>query len=504
MASPPPPSPPPPSPSLCPPGVTNLLSEEECLGVISRYGSCDRNGARARCDATCNHHCIFTEPTPPPPPPPGAKNVLYLIIDDLRNEGGVYLQHHVQTPHLDALAAGGVTFTRAYTQSSLCGVPGRSCRVLAPALHSAHSRSHSHAFLVSLECSAPSRSSFLTGRGPEDSQLWDTFWSSFRTHGKLGTPSVPTRGANWTTLPGHFKRHGWRVYGVGKTIDDINQDWPRSWSRERPHTPYSYQRCPGANRGSQTWCALDPTRFDASEHIDDIIATDLIDAITTADERGRLESPPRPFMIMGGFVRPHGPWMIPQSAWTSHNYSNVPLPAHPARADGPTSAPFHGWSNTSIEIPPMRRQALADGSVVTVPGSMDATNAEHTQFTITAHAAGVLPSAATRLARHAYWAAVTYVDAQVGRVLTHLSQRGLTATTLVVAHSDHGYHLGEYGSWRKGTLYELAARVPLIMRVPWKPNSANTRSSEIIELLDLYQTYAPLPSAPLPSAPLRF
>jgi iduronate 2-sulfatase len=148
-------------------------------------------------------------------------NVLYLIIDDLRNEGATYGQQSAM-PNLDALAAGGVTFDRAYCQSSLC---------------------------------SPSRSSFMTGRPPEAAQIWDTFWASIRTHGRLGT-GTPTVAANWTTLPGHFKAHGWRVYGAGKTIDYLNQDWPRSWSRERRHFPYSYQRCPGAIRGSQGWYGL--------------------------------------------------------------------------------------------------------------------------------------------------------------------------------------------------------------------------------------------------------
>ena len=115
--------------------------------MLERY-DCNRYGARERCAATCDHGCTFSDP-PPPDAPPGARNVLYLIIDDMRPEGGAYGQPHVSTPHLDTLAASGLTFTRAYAQASLC---------------------------------SPSRASFLTGRPPEASQLFDTFWATFRSH----------------------------------------------------------------------------------------------------------------------------------------------------------------------------------------------------------------------------------------------------------------------------------------------------------------------------------
>ncbi len=102
------------------------------------------------------------------------------------------------------------------------------------------------------------------------------------------------------------------------------------------------------------------------------------------------------------------------------------------------------------------------------------------------------------MARHAYCAAVTYVDEQSGRVLYRLSSLGLEQSTLTLLYSDHGYHLGEYGSCRKGTLFGLAARVPLIIRAPWKPRSVGQRTSTLAELVDLYPTVAALAGAPAP------
>ena len=219
----------------------------------------------------------------------------------------------------------------------------------------------------------------------------------------------------------------------------------RSWSRERPHSGYSYQRCPGANKGSQTWCALDTSTLAAAEHIDEVLAADLIDALTAAHARGVADAaiaadnaPPRPFFIMGGFVRPHGPWMMPSSAWLQYNDTHTPLPTHPSRVDGPMDAPYHGWTDAGIEFPPTRRHVLSDGRVVWLPGGANATAEQHSLFTVSAAAHGTVPPAQARAARHAYWAACTYVDAQIGRVLRHLSALQLEQSTLVIAHSDHG------------------------------------------------------------------
>ena len=93
---------------------------------------------------------------------------------------------------------------------------------------------------------------------------------------------------------------------------------------------------------------------------------------------------------------------------------------------------------------------------------------------------------------------VTWVDSQIGRVLDALDTLGLTNNTLVVLFGDHGYHLGEGDSWYKQTNWELATRIPLIIRAPWKTASQGKNNYALVESVDLYRTIAELVDAPTP------
>jgi hypothetical protein len=89
-----------------------------------------------------------------------------------------------------------------------------------------------------------------------------------------------------------------------------------------------------------------------------MIASDMIDALSSANNAnlyaGATGGTPRPFFLMGGFVRPHGPWMVPMEAYLNVNSSISELPTNPNRMDGPLNAPYHGWSDAGLELPPMR------------------------------------------------------------------------------------------------------------------------------------------------------
>lgn len=113
-----------------------------------------------------------------------------------------------------------------------------------------------------------------------------------------------------------------------------------------------------------------------------------------------------------------------------------------------------------------------------------------------------LPADDMRAARRAYRAAVSGMDRKLGSLLDELSRLGLAASTAVCLHSDHGWHLGEGGAWRKFTNYELATRVPLIIRAPWLGGGGGDgdarRSDSLVELVDVLPTIAALAGVPLP------
>ncbi|XP_065192922.1 iduronate 2-sulfatase-like isoform X2 [Sycon ciliatum] len=94
--------------------------------------------------------------------------------------------------------------------------------------------------------------------------------------------------------------------------------------------------------------------------------------------------------------------------------------------------------------------------------------------------------------RRGYYAAVSYIDAQVGTLLDHLDTLGLAENTVVSFHSDHGWQLGEHNMWCKMSNYELGTRVPMMIRAPWVEGSAGKRTSALVELVDLYPTLAEL------------
>lgn len=154
------------------------------------------------------------------------RSLVYIVADDWRNEAAAaYGQRHMQTPNIDALSRSGLTFDRAYCQLARC---------------------------------APSRHSFLTGRGPQTTRVL-TSSSYFRGYN-------PTSN-EWRTLPEHLRLNGWLTFGMGKLFPSNSyHDEPRSWSPDMAYFGYDMQRCPGIidprklpqiESPTGTWCALE-------------------------------------------------------------------------------------------------------------------------------------------------------------------------------------------------------------------------------------------------------
>lgn len=362
-------------------------------------------------------------------PHPGPRmNVLLLIADDLNCNLGCYGSPGALTPHIDQLATRGVRFDRAYCQIPLC---------------------------------SPSRSSFLTGRRPDVTGIVvnPDLQNPYAAHFRMNIPDT-------VTLPEGFRTEGWFTARVGKVyhfgvpydigssgLDDI-ASWdlavnPRGRDRELHDEIYSTapERVAHGLGGAESGF-----RWFADEKGKDADYTDGIGATEAVKLLERFQRESRPFFLAVGFYRPHTPLVAPKSYFDQHPPEAITLPSLSAddRARRPEPAYATWRAEWAAASDPQRR--------------------------------GVI---------QAYDAVISFMDAQVGRVVEAVDRLGLASTTVIVFISDHGYHLGDHALWQKLSLFERSARVPLIIVAPGaKANGRATQS--LAELVDLYPTLADL------------
>jgi iduronate 2-sulfatase len=299
----------------------------------------------------------------------------------------------------------------------------------------------------------PSRASVLNGRRPDATQVYD-----LDRHFREALPDV-------VTLPQLFRQNGWFTARVGKIyhydvpngIGTDGLDDKPSWQlvvnpKGRDVTDEKLITNPTPQKpvsAALSWLAADGSD---EEQTDGMIATEAIRLL----EKHREE----PFFLGVGFFRPHTPFVAPKKYFDLHPLDSIRLPEAPAddRDDIPVAAFAH-----NNPIPNYGLDELT-----------------------------------CRKALQAYRASVSFVDAQIGRVLDALEKLQLADNTIVVLWSDHGYHLGEHlGIWQKRTLFEESARAPLIIRTPGA--KGNGRSCHrIVEFIDIYPTLADLASLKAP------
>ncbi len=347
------------------------------------------------------------------------KNVLFIVADDLRPELGAYGVQGVVAPHLDALAARGVVFERAYCQQAVCN---------------------------------PSRSSALTGLRPDRLRVWDLA-ARFRET----TPGV-------VTIPEHFKKHGYFTQGIGKIFHNetraipgrVSMTDPESWSVPPVHATGAHWEDdptnPAAKGGVlQVLDVADEAYFDGQ------IAREAMAALD------QLSGRPEPFFLAVGFWKPHLPFNAPKKYWDLYRREQFAAPDLPGFPAGAPEIARHNWSELRSYGGVPKQGGLAAGQTAEL--------------------------------WHGYYAAISFLDAQVGKVLTRLRELGLEDDTIVVFWGDHGFHLGEHELWAKTSNYELDARVPLIVAAPGVARSGG-RTKAVVELVDLFPTLTDLAGLP--------
>ncbi len=295
----------------------------------------------------------------------------------------------------------------------------------------------------------PSRASLLTGLRPATLGIWD-----LPTHFRQSHPSV-------VTLPELFKGAGYFTQNTGKIYHNWRQDEFKGDAQSWSVPAVMHYNSHGADKPQLTSeispdeaslprCEMRDVPDEA--YFDGRIANLAVSALQD------LAAKEQPFFLAVGFWKPHAPFNAPKRYWDLYAPREIPAAA---TASAPRAVP---------EI------ALHDSREI-LRGFRDRPTGKPT------------PEEALQL-RHGYYAATSYVDAQVGKVVAELDRLALASSTIIVFWSDHGFHLGEHALWAKTSNFELDARVPLIIATPDHPRGQRTHA--IVELLDLYPTLADL------------
>lgn len=368
-----------------------------------------------------------------PPVVKARPNVLFIAVDDMRPDLGCYGNTFAKTPNLDKLASQGMVFTRAYCQQAVC---------------------------------SPSRTSLLTARRPDTTRVYE-----LQTHFRKTIPDV-------VTLPEHFRNNGYVTTSLSKIFHGGLDD-PQSWSIPSwvPGSPAAWNTPENAARNKAQWVRLKesglraapapPTRAQRgpawnAPDVEDNALPDGKTAETAIRALGELKG--KPFFLATGFLKPHLPFVAPKRYFDLHPADTVRMLDYAAPPKGVPPIALHNFGEL---------RAYAD-----MPEK------------------GEIPEAKALELIRAYYAALSYTDAQIGKVLAELDRLGLRENTIVIVWGDHGYHLGNHGLWNKHSNFERAVHVPLIVSVPGQ--RGGRKSGALTEFVDIYGSLAELCGLPKP------
>lgn len=307
---------------------------------------------------------------------------------------------------------------------------------------------------------APSRNALMTSLRPQTLGIYD-----LGTNFRISRPDA-------VTIPQHFRESGYKAQSLGKImhVGHGNQEDAASW--DVPHfggkfAGYALKenqpQAPKGNKGgnkradqSPRGAATESADVPDETYSDGQIAAEAVRRLQAAKTAGQ------PFFMAVGFLKPHLPFVAPKRYWDMHDPSKLPQPTRKTAPEGaPSYAPQFGGELRGY---------------VGIPSGNDP-----------------LPDELTRHLIHGYYAATSYMDAQLGKVLAELKRLDLEKDTIVVLWGDHGWHLGDHGMWCKHTNYEQATRIPLIVSLP---EGKAAHSKALVETVDLYPTLVELAGLP--------
>lgn len=366
--------------------------------------------------------------------PPQHPNVLFICIDDLRPDLKCYGNPVIHSPNIDRLAKQSVLFTRQYVTQPTCGA---------------------------------SRYSLLTGRLPRNPVDVTNEALEKQVAGKPRT-DVPE------TFIDNLRRNGYYTVGMGKISHSpdgyvYGYNDPKSDKLELPHSWDEMRFDPGKwvtgwnaffgyADGSNRQGRKSKVKPYEDAEVGDEGYPDGLTANLALAKLKELAGKKQPFFLGVGFFKPHLPFNAPKKYWDLYDEAKIPLTPSPTIPEHVNPASLHESSE-------FNQYALGDEQASLEKPVSDAY---------------------ARKLRHAYYAGVSYTDAQVGKVLDALKQLGLDKNTIVVLWSDHGWHLGDYRVWGKHTIFDQSVRSVLIVKTP--EQKTGLVRNEIISSIDIYPT----------------
>ncbi|CAH1799999.1 unnamed protein product [Owenia fusiformis] len=362
------------------------------------------------------------------------KNVLFILSDDLRPEikalydkaSPYQMNPSIYTPNLDEFSKHSVVFRKAYVQVALC---------------------------------SPSRTSFLTGRRPDTTKVYN-LKDHFRNVG-----------GNFTTIPQYFKEHGYRSIGMGKIFHHQTKDGGDilSWSHDEPYfTPKRRPSFWETVRTEKSWIAINETT-ELEHPLHDDRSTDYAIGCLRRLAPKALSGEEN-FILSVGFALPHLPFIFPRRFLRHYPMDNISMPTNPYL---PKNMPPYsinlGW------------EFMEYADIAALPDNPNSRNKK--QYN----------NKKIHELRRAYFASISYVDSLFGHLIQELKDLGLSENTIVLFAGDHGYHLYEHAIWGKLTDYEIATRAPLMIHVPGiTDNHKGFISDHLVEFTDIYPTLVEL------------
>jgi iduronate 2-sulfatase len=373
-------------------------------------------------------------------------NILLILVDDLKPAIRAFGDPLAITPNIDRLTARGTRFELAYANQAVC---------------------------------APSRMNLMIGARSTSTGIYD-FGQNLRDY-------LPDA----VTMPQYFMAAGYRTESLGKifhighnTVGD-----PQSWSTP-PYKDHVIEyvspegKALGKTREAALFNEFEIPQGDIwpyartlgrglaweSPDVPDEAYADGRVAAKAVTRLGELKALGQPFFLAVGFARPHLPFSVPKRYWDKYDRAKLPLP--------------------SFERLPVGAPAFAGkvGGEIVAYAPIDE-NTPEAQY----------PEELKRTLIHGYYAGVSYVDAQIGKLMAELDRSGLSKNTIVVLWGDHGYHLGDHAIWTKHTNYEQATRLPLVFAGPGIGAGKVTR--QLAETVDIYPTLAALAGLQRPAGP---